>query len=931
MTQMNRDIPIRRRPSHRRRAVQALAALSLLVPCGCTREFFRNWANQDATEAIFEKSRDPRWKLDMFSAEPPALSRFASPFDPDFPPAPPDDLPAEALSPVPQWPKFRLMTPAEGTGYLDMLEAYKNDRPAEEIEKQRKDREDRQREAEQEQLERARQAAADRARAAETDQAPSDLPTPLTPTVPSPTPPRMDGASPDQSSRANSRPNSGTATAQSTPNRKGAGSVAVKAGAKPVGKDSSLLRTSTFPSAYQETNIPPPAVSPPRRQASSRDDDPERPAQVPNDPGPQIDIRDVDTAPGLGAGGTGTEEEDALKRILTAPVHWGYAEELQAAGLPKNSTPYKIGPRESLELALINSRIYQFRLEGVLLAALPVTLQRFAFEPQGYAGMGSATAVGGAGLTGVLGGVGATIPPGSGANQWVYRTKEAPGGQLSQLNLGTMAGFGKLFNNGLRLAGGFANTTIFQFTGNNSRQPTVQSLLPLTVSMPFLRGGGRAVTLEPLTQAERNLLYEVRNFGRFRQEFFTNIMSIQGQGITSASTQGGVSVNDTAIGYLTVVQNLQEVENDVRNVVIFERVLKIYQGLSAGAGSNVSSLDVDQIDLTLQGQKQTLLNDQIQYRNFLDQYKMQLGMPPDVTLIADYSVLSPFSKVFQATFGLTATREQVEEVVRDLPGLPDMLIDGRSIIEAAKDTDKEEDLMLAAERVALENRLDLMNQRAQLYDVWRQIRVTSNALQGIFNLTLTNQVFTPPTTSNPFGFLDQSRQFSLVFNGELPLVRLSERNGFRQALVNYERQRRSLMAAEDTIKFQVRQELRTLMQNYTNYELLKRNFISTVRAADLSLQQILGPQQAAAGGAGGGVQTQLYANNQTRIVQVQNQLLGVWITYQAQRLILNRDLGIMPIDEWEAFYELFPSATDVIDSTTASPGPGPAAAPEAGD
>ncbi|MFO0956674.1 MAG: hypothetical protein U0800_04300 [Isosphaeraceae bacterium] len=928
MTQMNRDIPIPRRRHHqRRRTAHALAALSLLIPCGCTREFFRNWANQDATEAIFEKSRDPRWRLDMFSAEPPAFSRFASPFDPDFPPAPPDDLPTEALSPVPQWPKVRLMTPAEGTGYLDMLEAYKNDRPAAEIEKRRKDLEERRREAEQEQIEKAQRAAAERARAAEADQPPSDLPIPLRPERP-----RMDDASPDQSMRSNSRAKSGTAVAQSTPSRLGPRSAPVqaKSGAQPAGKDPSLLLTS----AYQETNIPPPAITPPRRQASSRDDDPERPTPVPNDPDPQIDIRDVDTAPGLGAGGSGTAEEDALKRILTAPVRWGYEEELEAAGLPKDSDPYKIGPRESLELALINSRVYQFRLEGVLLAALPVTLQRFAFEPQGYAGLGSATAVGGAGLTGVLGSVGPTIPPGAGVNQWVYRTKEAPGGQLSQLNLGTLAGFGKLFNNGLRVAGGIANTTIFQFTGNNSRQPTVQSLLPLTVTMPFLRGGGRAVTLEPLTQAERNLLYEIRNFARFRQEFFTSIMTIQGQGITSASTQGGVNVTDTAVGYLTVVQNLQEVENDVRNVEIFERVLRIYQGLASGAGTSVSSLDVDQIDLNLQSQKQTLLQDQIQYRNLLDQYKIQLGMPPDVNLMADYGVLSQFSKVFQSTFGLTATREQVERLVSDLPGLPDVIIDGRSVIEATKDPEKLEDLMLAAERVALENRLDLMNQRAQLYDAWRQIRVTSNALQGIFNVTLTNQVFTPPTTSNPFAFLDQSRQFSLVFNGELPLVRLNERNTFRTALVNYERQRRSLMAAEDTIKFQVRNEIRTMIQNYVSYELLKRNFISTVRAADLSLQQILGPQQAGAGGAGGGgsggTQTQLYAQNQSRIVSVQNQILGVWVTYQAQRLILHRDLGTMPYDEWEAFYELFPAATDVIDRTPARSGPGSAAAPEAG-
>ena len=107
----------------------ALLALALGSQAGCGREFFREWANHDVSEAIFEKSRDPRWRLDMFSVDPPALSRFADPYDPDRPPAPPDDLATQALSPVPQWPDNRLIMPVEGTGYLDMLEAWQRERP----------------------------------------------------------------------------------------------------------------------------------------------------------------------------------------------------------------------------------------------------------------------------------------------------------------------------------------------------------------------------------------------------------------------------------------------------------------------------------------------------------------------------------------------------------------------------------------------------------------------------------------------------------------------------------------------------------------------------------------------------------------------------------------------------------------------------------
>ena len=50
--------------------------------------------------------------------------------------------------------------------------------------------------------------------------------------------------------------------------------------------------------------------------------------------------------------------------------------------------------------------------------------------------------------------------------------------------------------------------------GNNPS--TTVSTLSLDVIQPLLRGAGWAVTLEPLTQAERNLLYAVRDFARFR-------------------------------------------------------------------------------------------------------------------------------------------------------------------------------------------------------------------------------------------------------------------------------------------------------------------------------------------------------------------------------------------------------------------------------
>ena len=114
-----------RKPSRRPLALLCLVAAAC-GQAGCGREFFREWANQDVSEVIFEKSRDPRFRIDLFSIDPPAMSRYADPYDPDRPPAPPDDYAAQMLTPVPQNPDNRLIVPLEGTGYLDMLESWQD-------------------------------------------------------------------------------------------------------------------------------------------------------------------------------------------------------------------------------------------------------------------------------------------------------------------------------------------------------------------------------------------------------------------------------------------------------------------------------------------------------------------------------------------------------------------------------------------------------------------------------------------------------------------------------------------------------------------------------------------------------------------------------------------------------------------------------------
>jgi hypothetical protein len=632
----------------------------------------------------------------------------------------------------------------------------------------------------------------------------------------------------------------------------------------------------------------------------------------------------------LDAAGRMTQTEAAeLAGVLVPRVD--LQNDTEGYGFPKGSRVYKINMQQAWLLALMNARFYQFNLEQVYLAAIPVTLQRFIFGPQFFAGLSPVTSP----LTpGVLGGASAGFPstPGVATNStFTYATRFSPAGQVSTLNLGTVAGFGKLFSTGGQLLMGFANQVLFNFAGKNPQQPTVISALPISFVQPLLRGGGRAVTLEPLTQVERNLLYAVRAFALFRQQFFVVTLTggtIQNFGQTfNLAGFSSAGNSDPTIGFLPIVFNLVEVEVDRRNLFFLESVARLYNELIQGEASGLSRLQLDQVMQRVIAGRQALFTDKITYRVQLDEFKMQMGLPPDTPVVIDMSLAQPFYDVFNAVdeWQRRSTRklDELPFIIAKLPELEDIDVEGRSVLApyrnyrstlkefAPENEEGLEDTLQAAVRIALEYRMDLMNDRAQLYDAWRQIRVTANALKGVLNIAITNNIYTAPNPSNPFEFLSQAKQFGLAINSELPLVRINERNNFRTALITYQRTRRALQTAEDNLKIQLRNDLRQVHLAYINYEISKRSFELNVRLKDQSFEQIIAPP---AGGTQSLAQTANAATQTTNLLNFQGQLITAmlaltngWASYQTQRLIVYRDIGILPYDEWEAFSELYPA------------------------
>jgi hypothetical protein len=333
------------------------------------------------------------------------------------------------------------------------------------------------------------------------------------------------------------------------------------------------------------------------------------------------------------------------------------------AGAPQ---PFLLKLDQAVELGLINSREYQDERENLYLTALPVTLERFAFAPQAFA------------LTQAI-------------RQWLG--SQTPGGPANNWAINSNAGVAKLFSTGALLLVNFANQTVINLGGAPGRSVLSVSEINLDLVQPLLRGGGRAVTLEPLTQAERNLLYQIRNFARFREEFYVAIAGGGGGSITGAIFQPtGVIANPgfapgaglgtsgltpgivgtlpltanpglqvgpgpagrnplaTAIaapvsGYLTTLLQAAQIRVAEFNI---EKLEGYYQlGKAILEGGEVSQLQVDLFEQQILNRRTNLINFQQAYLQSLDQFKLQLGLPTNILLELDDTPFRLLNQQFQ--------------------------------------------------------------------------------------------------------------------------------------------------------------------------------------------------------------------------------------------------------------------------------------------
>ncbi|MDA7931635.1 TolC family protein [Akkermansiaceae bacterium] len=227
---------------------------------------------------------------------------------------------------------------------------------------------------------------------------------------------------------------------------------------------------------------------------------------------------------------------------------------------------------EALTYAIANSREYQSEKEKLYLTALTLTGERHNFRPNFFGGTRTDySRLSDGERTG-------TASSNVGANQALLA-----GGSLG-INI--------------------ANDLLKYFTGDPRR--SAASVLSLNITQPLLRGAGQKIAAERLTQANRNVVYAVRDYTHFQNTFSVEI------------------VND----YFDLLQLKNVIFNEFNNYES-RRANREYLTAREDRESPEAQGDAEQDELQA---KNRYISSITSYRNSLDRFKITLGLPQTTEL-----------------------------------------------------------------------------------------------------------------------------------------------------------------------------------------------------------------------------------------------------------------------------------------------------------
>ena len=309
---------------------------------------------------------------------------------------------------------------------------------------------------------------------------------------------------------------------------------------------------------------------------------------------------------------------------------------------------------QAVRVATGMSRQYQSQKESLYSSAMSLSMARHTFEPR---------------LRGIFGGD--------------YRRT------ASDENVAADGSFSisQLLADGASISLGLTSDWFRYLTGDPGT--SLGSVISASVSQPLLQGAGRKIAQENLTQSERNMIYQLRNFSRYRKTFVVNIIS----------------------QYYRVLQQRYSVANAERNLVNLIDDERRQQMMVEA--DRITLLNFAQTQQSRLRGEDNLKQAEQNYKQSLDNSKILLGIPIETPLELD-----PYELLVLREVGITAYQYDVDESIN----------------------------------VALSHRLNFLNTQEQLIDAERQVMIAQDNLRISLDLTASTSARAPDNQFGEFMF-----------------------------------------------------------------------------------------------------------------------------------------------------------------------------------
>ncbi|MBI1842368.1 MAG: TolC family protein, partial [Verrucomicrobia bacterium] len=257
--------------------------------------------------------------------------------------------------------------------------------------------------------------------------------------------------------------------------------------------------------------------------------------------------------------------------------------------------------KDALALATIKSRVYQSRREQLYLSSLSLSLARHQWTPLFSAGASARYDVNTE--TALL-----LIPDPNNPNQPKAVLSDSLVAQ-HKFNESSRINAGWLIRDIGRVSTAFT-TDFLRFLTGDPRSLS-RSQLSATFARPLLRNASYKQQMENLTQAERDLLYDIRDFTRFRKEFSVQVAS----------------------AFYSVLGNRDTARNSFQNLKSSEKNAERTRALAAEG--RIAQAELGRLEQQQLSVESAWINSVRAYRQALDDFKILLGVSVDARIALD--------------------------------------------------------------------------------------------------------------------------------------------------------------------------------------------------------------------------------------------------------------------------------------------------------